>query len=242
MKGVITVKIKSGFFLTVFIFLLLILVLSGCSSEEIPDIDTAEGAAVAYYTALKEKDYSKAFSLNWSFKDISEEQLKQVEPLLATFEVIEFSIGESEKINDNEYLFSFNIRSAYQGEETVSDIDTRMVKVDGKWYIDESQDKGDGETVFGEPIDRQKYEEVAVEDLLADPHKYSGKKIIVRAEKGASCGGGCHFNISDGKNSLFAASEFQTFTPHGTPVIILGELRARPGQDPFIVVLGLEVI
>ncbi len=244
-KGMIIMVLIKRIFLTVIALFFLLMAISGCSpGENSPEsgIDTPEGAAFAYYNALKQKDFSKAFSLNWSFKDISEEQLKQVEPLLATFDVIEFSIGESERISDDEYVYQVNVRSSYQGQESVADIKTKMIRVDGNWYIDESQDKGDGETVFGEPVDRDKYEEVEVSDLLNDPRKYSGKKIIIRAEKGASCGGGCHFNISDGENTIFVASNFQTFTPHGTPVIILGELRARPGQDPYIVVLGLEVI
>ena len=232
-------------FVMALIIMLTAVAFTGCDSEEggveLGD-NSPEKAAAGYYDALKEKDFNKAFSMNLGLKDVSDEQLKLIEPMFEQFEIIEYSVGKSTKIEDDRYIVPVSVKSKYEGNESVANIEAKLVLLDGKWYIDESKDKEDIEDNYGEPVDRSKFDKTTIASVFQTPEQYAGKTFIVKGDMGASCASGCHFNITDGTNNLYIQTSFPITLNIGTTVLALGEVQVRPGRDPYMVVSGIEVV
>ncbi len=194
-------KIVKKVFVIALVIMLMVPFLAGCETgqeEGRGNGSAPEAAAANYYEALKEKNFREAFSMNLGFKDVTDEQLELIEPMFEQFEIIEYSVGESTKVEDDKYIFPISVKSNYQGNESVANIDTKLVLIDGKWYIDESQEDGDIEENYGDPVDRSKHDETTIASIFQTPEQYAGKTVIVTGDMGASCASGCHFNITEG--------------------------------------------
>ncbi len=230
----------------VLVIMLIVPLVAGCGAgpEEGGggDGNDPETAAANYYEALKEKSFKEAFSMNLGLKDVTDEQLELIEPMFEQFEIIEYSVGEGTKVEDDKYIVPISVKSKYQGKESVANIDAKLVLLDGKWYIDETQDNGDTEGDYGEPVDRSKHDETTISSIFQTPEQYAGKTVIVTGDMGASCASGCHFNITEGDINLYIQTEFPISLPIGTTVSAMGEVMARPGRDPYMVVSGIEII
>ncbi len=94
---------------------------------------------------------------------------------------------------------------------------------------------------YGDPL-TDETAKVEVADILNSPLDYEGDIVVVEGELGPGCVSGCHFQIVDGEEAIFAQSEFIVEEPLGNKVKIAAKVEVLPGEIASLAARNLQVL
>lgn len=175
-------KLNKGLFLFFLVVLAGLMVLGGCNlfgGEQ----STPERTVQAYFEAFNDQDFQKVNALTVEGQHVSAEEIEmmeaQMEGAFQDFQ-IDYVIEGTEMISDTEADVRVTMTTAMMGQESTHTESIRVVKQDGKWYIDEAatgEDEWDDDPMepdydfdddMMDPDDGIEFDEEDLEDLFEE--------------------------------------------------------------------------
>ena len=94
---------------------------------------------------------------------------------------------------------------------------------------------------YGAPL-TDETAKVEVADILNAPLEYEDDIVVVEGELGPGCASGCHFQIVDGEEVIYAQSEFIVEEPLGSKVKLTAKVNLLPGDLAALFAQNLQVL
>ena len=115
--------------------LVAMLVFGGCGVGG--DQGSPENVVEAYFKAFQAKDFQKAISLTTGGETLSEQDIENLRLVFEHVQIKNFDIGKAEILTNEEAIVPVTITTVFDGDESIAADDVRVLKIDGKWFIDD---------------------------------------------------------------------------------------------------------
>ncbi len=127
---------KKKFVLVVVLALAAMLIFTGCGVDG--EQGSPEKVVESYFKAFKNKDFQTAINYTTGGETLSEQDIANLATILEHLQIKKYEVGKAEKLTNDEAIVPVTITTVYDGDENVAKDDVRVVRIDGKWFIDES--------------------------------------------------------------------------------------------------------
>jgi len=107
----------------------------------------------AYFEAFKDKDFRTALNFTVDGDSVTDSDLEVLESVFMDFNIVDYSLGKTDQISSTEVNVPVSITSSLGGEVSYSTDIIRVVKLDGKWYLDENSVEDDSNDTDFDDID-----------------------------------------------------------------------------------------